>query len=262
MIFKDYYKILGLNNSKVSLDEIKAAYREQAKKYHPDVNVGNKFSEERIKDINEAYRILSESTSKRKYDRIWNRNVTTKRTSYSYSTKNDFFTMFFGINVYAEGYGVFVNNFEFDDDNLVVPCGEGTATFEPSTNTLTLNNATITESHDGYALIGNESEGVLNVVVIGTNYFDARDTGYDGFDLIGGGINITGTGTITMDGVMWGTYADQDVSVSISGITLNINSTDQAITSGNGITISNATININIIAININIIAIMLIPPY
>ena len=40
------------------------------------------------------------------------------------------FTMFFGINVYAEGYGVFVNNFEFDDDNLVVPCGEGTATFE------------------------------------------------------------------------------------------------------------------------------------
>ncbi len=155
------------------------------------------------------------------------------------------FTMFFGINVYAEGYGVFVNNFEFDDDNLVVPCGEGTATFEPSTNTLTLNNATITESHDGYALIGNESEGVLNVVVIGTNYFDARDTGYDGFDLIGGGINITGTGTITMDGVMWGTYADQDVSVSISGITLNINSTDQAITSGNGITISNATININ-----------------
>lgn len=96
MIFKDYYKILGLETNRVSITEIKSAYREQAKKYHPDVNVGNRSSEERFKDINEAYRILSESTSKRKYDRIWNRNVTTKRTSYSYSTKNDFFTMFFG----------------------------------------------------------------------------------------------------------------------------------------------------------------------
>lgn len=96
MIFKDYYKILGLETNRVSIAEIKSAYREQAKKYHPDVNVGNKNSEERFKDINEAYRILSESTSKRKYDRIWNRNVTTKRTSYSYNTKNDFFTMFFG----------------------------------------------------------------------------------------------------------------------------------------------------------------------
>ena len=48
MIFKDYYKILGLENSKVSVDDIKIAYREQAKKYHPDVNIGNKFSEERF----------------------------------------------------------------------------------------------------------------------------------------------------------------------------------------------------------------------
>ena len=38
MIFKDYYKILGLETNKVSLDEIKIAYKEQAKKYHPDVN--------------------------------------------------------------------------------------------------------------------------------------------------------------------------------------------------------------------------------
>ena len=60
MIFKDYYKILGLENSKVSMNEIKSAYREQAKKYHPDLNVGNKFSEERIKDINEAYKVLSD----------------------------------------------------------------------------------------------------------------------------------------------------------------------------------------------------------
>ena len=42
MVFKDYYKILDLETSRVSIDEIKAAYRLQAKKYHPDVNVGDK----------------------------------------------------------------------------------------------------------------------------------------------------------------------------------------------------------------------------
>ena len=70
MIFKDYYKILGLETNKVNLEEIKVAFREQAKKYHPDVNDGS-FSEERFKDINEAYRVLSNNKEKRKYDRIW-----------------------------------------------------------------------------------------------------------------------------------------------------------------------------------------------
>lgn len=96
MIFKDYYKILGLDTNRVSMAEIKNAYREQAKKYHPDVNVGNKSSEERFKDINEAYRVLSEPKDKRKYDRLWVRNSTNKRISYSSSSKGDFFTMFFG----------------------------------------------------------------------------------------------------------------------------------------------------------------------
>ena len=71
MIFKDYYKILGLENNKVSAEEIKSAYREQAKKYHPDINSEDRFSEERFKDINEAYKVLSNTVSKRKYDRMW-----------------------------------------------------------------------------------------------------------------------------------------------------------------------------------------------
>ena len=102
MIFKDYYKILGLNNSRVSLEEIKVAYREQAKKYHPDVNVGNKLSEERFKDINEAYRVLSTQASKRKYDRMWNNHVGKKNIKYEESKRgtgsifSDFFHMFFG----------------------------------------------------------------------------------------------------------------------------------------------------------------------
>ena len=70
MIFKNYYKILGLTkNTKSTQEEIKSAYREQAKKYHPDVNVDNKNAEERFKDINEAYRTLSDPIQKKKYDR-------------------------------------------------------------------------------------------------------------------------------------------------------------------------------------------------
>lgn len=72
MVFKNYYKILGLETSRVSIDEIKLAYRAAAKKYHPDLNVGDNLAEEKIKDINEAYKILSIPSSKRKYDRVWN----------------------------------------------------------------------------------------------------------------------------------------------------------------------------------------------
>lgn len=99
MIFKDYYKILGLQTNKVNGAEIKAAYREQAKKYHPDVN---QRYEERFKDINEAYRVLSDGISKRKYDRMWNRNVGRANSSYEESKRSkdsissDFFNMFFG----------------------------------------------------------------------------------------------------------------------------------------------------------------------
>ncbi len=75
MIFKDYYKILGFETNKVDIDEIKTAYREQAKKYHPDLNNNSEGAEERFKDINEAYRILSSPGSKRKYDRKWNTNI-------------------------------------------------------------------------------------------------------------------------------------------------------------------------------------------
>lgn len=102
MIFKDYYKILGLPNNKVTMAQIKTAYREQAKKYHPDVNIQNTRNEERFKDINEAYRVLSDSLSKRKYDRMWHRTVGKKNASYEESKRNkdsissDFFNMFFG----------------------------------------------------------------------------------------------------------------------------------------------------------------------
>ena len=109
MIFKNYYKILGLENNKVSQEEIKIAFREQAKKYHPDVNGGNTRTEERFKDINEAYRVLSNPTTKRKYDRMWNKHVGSKiKQEYEESKRSndsvfsDFFNMFFGTSTEQE----------------------------------------------------------------------------------------------------------------------------------------------------------------
>ena len=84
MIFKDYYKILELETNKVKIEQIRAAYREQAKKYHPDVNVGNTQSEERFKDINEAYKVLSQPTARRKYDRMWNTYIGSKQRKQEY----------------------------------------------------------------------------------------------------------------------------------------------------------------------------------
>lgn len=94
MKYKDYYKLLGLETSRVSIDEIKTAYRLAAKKYHPDLNVGDNLAEERIKDINEAYRILSTPASKRKYDRVWNSKNNVK--NYQKIKGKNIFNMFLG----------------------------------------------------------------------------------------------------------------------------------------------------------------------
>ena len=102
MIFKDYYKILGLPNNNVTTDQIKQAYREQAKKYHPDINTTSNFSEERFKDINEAYKTLSNSSTRRKYDRMWNSRIGKKQKNSGQAKREkksafaEFFQMFFG----------------------------------------------------------------------------------------------------------------------------------------------------------------------
>lgn len=97
MVVKNYYKILGLETSNVSLEEIKLAYRAAAKKYHPDLNVGDSLAEEKIKDINEAYRILSVPASKRKYDRVWNSKFGRGRKAFTgKANKGTILNMFLG----------------------------------------------------------------------------------------------------------------------------------------------------------------------
>lgn len=107
MIFKNYYKLLDLpRNVKSTQEEIKTAYRVQAKKYHPDVNIQNKAAEERFKDITEAYRILSDPIQKKKYDRSWNNYVGKKIHREMMSQKevraNDIVNMFFGKNIVSK----------------------------------------------------------------------------------------------------------------------------------------------------------------
>lgn len=71
---RDYYEVLGIDKS-ASSDEIKKAYRTLAKKYHPDLNPGDKTAEEKFKEINEAYEVLSDSDKKEKYDRFGHAGV-------------------------------------------------------------------------------------------------------------------------------------------------------------------------------------------
>ncbi len=66
---KDYYKILGVSRD-ATQEEIKKAYRRLALKYHPDRNKGNKEAEERFKEINEAYAVLSDPEKRRQYDQF------------------------------------------------------------------------------------------------------------------------------------------------------------------------------------------------
>jgi curved DNA-binding protein len=69
MDYKDYYKTLGVERN-ASEDDIRKAYRKLAMKYHPDRNPNDKQAEERFKEINEAYQVLSDATKRAHYDRL------------------------------------------------------------------------------------------------------------------------------------------------------------------------------------------------
>jgi curved DNA-binding protein len=115
MEFKDYYKILGVDKG-ATTDEIKKAYRRLAKKYHPDKNQGDRSSEEKFKEINEANEILSNPEKRKKYDQLgsnwnrsnnvntdfddWFRNFSSSRTSTSGNAENfrDIFDDFGGFS--------------------------------------------------------------------------------------------------------------------------------------------------------------------
>ena len=71
---RDYYEVLGIAKG-ASEEEIKKAYRKQAKKYHPDLHPGDKDAEEKFKEVNEAYEVLSDKDKRARYDQFGHAGV-------------------------------------------------------------------------------------------------------------------------------------------------------------------------------------------
>ena len=69
MDYKDYYKVLGVGR-KASSDDIRTAYRKLAMQFHPDKNPGDKKAEDKFKEINEAYQVLSDEQKRARYDQL------------------------------------------------------------------------------------------------------------------------------------------------------------------------------------------------
>ncbi len=116
MKYRDYYEVLGVKKD-ASQDQIKKTYRKLAKAYHPDANPGDKKSEEKFKEINEAYEVLGNEEKRRKYDQFGSTTQFSDgydfdpsqfgfrggNTRYEFKSAgthgfSDFFDMFFGEN--------------------------------------------------------------------------------------------------------------------------------------------------------------------
>ena len=127
-------------------------------------------------------------------------------------------------NVFATtDYEIYVNGEQFTSEKTTINCGDGTATFDISTNTLILNNATITKRYGyQYAVINSEISN-LTIQLIGNNVIDGNKGEYDGIGAEGGSnVVIVGDGNLTMKDVYYGTYIGD---YSVPGGNLKINNT-------------------------------------
>ena len=128
MKYKNYYEILGLGKD-ASQEEIKKTYKKLAKKYHPDRNQNDKTSEEKFKEINEAYEVLGDPEKRKKYDALgsnmnFNNNYDFNPSDFGFDFRStsqgnysdfgsgdfsDFFNMFFGGRGFDNIWGDFGN---------------------------------------------------------------------------------------------------------------------------------------------------------
>ncbi len=152
MEYKDYYKTLGVTKN-ATKEDIKKAYRKLARQYHPDMNPGDKKSEDKFKEINEAYEVLSDQTKREKYDQFgssWQQyersggrpedfdwgQWTSRQGGQPYTrtvTPEEFQQMFGGMGGNAGGFGGFSDFFEALFGNLGGSAGSRTRSGRTST---------------------------------------------------------------------------------------------------------------------------------
>lgn len=142
--YKDYYEVLGVSKN-ATIRDIKSAYRKLAKQYHPDKNPGDKAAEEKYKEINEAYTVLSDEEKREKYDRYgadWE-NISQGMGGNPFGEGFDFFggqgggsgfssffDLLFGSQGGQQGGPNFGGNFSYGGNRGFNPFGGGN--FEPS----------------------------------------------------------------------------------------------------------------------------------
>ena len=152
----------------------------------------------------------------------------------------------------TQNYNVWVNGEQFTSKNKTINCDEGTATFDPVKNKLTLNNAKITKSYEfqpWYEAMIYSSLPKLTIELVGTNTL-TDNSNADGIDSSAGcDITIEGTGTLNINGAYYGTYIGEysvaDGSLTIKDATVNINNTSCAgIWANKDINFENATVNV------------------
>lgn len=100
---KDYYKILGVSKD-ASPEEIKKAFRKLALKYHPDKNKGNKEAEERFKEINEAYAVLSDPKKRKEYDAFGSQEFHRHYSQEDIFRNFDFSSIFQDLGIGGDGF--------------------------------------------------------------------------------------------------------------------------------------------------------------
>ena len=132
--------------------------------------------------------------------------------------------IFMPINVFATtDYEIYVNGEQFTSEKTTINCGDGTATFDISTNTLILNNATITKRYRYQYAVINSGISNLTIQLIGNNVIDGNKGEYDGIGAEGGSnVVIVGDGNLTIKDVYYGTYIGD---YSVPGGNLKINNT-------------------------------------
>ena len=206
MSFKDYYEILGLKTNKVSIDEIKVAYREQAKKYHPDRHMGDSHSEDKFKEINEAYKTLSDSKERKKYDRNWyvyrqrKKKIQDKDNEEKKTFKEKLLSILFGINPIKKKNANVVNktpvkgeNIETEADISIIEAFNGTSkklkllAVDGKTKTFTLDVPAGIQNNDKIRFIGQgkagKNEGKNGDLLVKIHIKDTREFKLKGADI-------------------------------------------------------------------------------